>query len=335
MQRIEFEKRLIILLASNLFTYNKKNKFSLFSTQSELHIMNFRKSFVFLLLFSAISVKGYNQYYYYDKDFVWEIGASLGTMNCITDVGGANSDTKYYINEIRAKRFKFSGGIYAGVMYQNLVGLRLEGTMGSVEANDADITSTASLNLITKTNRNLNFRSSIKEIALLAEFHPLMLKYHEDGDPLLSPYATAGVGYYSFNPQTTLNGRTVDLQPLSTEGQGFAEYLDRTPYKRSQINLPVGIGLRYELNDYINLRLEFLHRILFTDYLDDASNKFYIKPELFSKYLAPKDAADARTLFNRSINGEVPARRGNPDNHDTYMSLSLKVSFVLGRGPSY
>lgn len=297
--------------------------------------MKFGKLFLFLLVFTVISVKGYNQYYYYDNDFVWEFGASVGAMNCITDIGGANTDTKYYINEIRAKRFKFAGGIYAGVTYQNVVGLRLEGTMGSIQADDADITSSASLNLITKRNRNLNFRSNISEIALLAEFHPLMLKYHEKGDPYLSPYVIGGVGYFKFNPQTTLNGRTVDLQPLSLEGQGFAEYLDRQPYKRSQMNIPVGIGLRYEVNDVINLRLEFLHRILFTDYLDDASNKFFIKPELFSKYLSPSAAADARALSNRSINGEIPARRGNPDNNDTYMTLSLKVSFVLGRNPRY
>ena len=36
-----------------------------------------------------------------------------------------------------------------------------------------------------------------------------------------------GVGYFSFNPQAKLGNRWIDLQPLSTEGQGFPEYPDR------------------------------------------------------------------------------------------------------------
>ena len=295
---------------------------------------------MFLLVLSAFSVKGYSQYYYYnqgyyDNDFVFEFGVSAGAMNCITDMGGANSDTRIYINEIRGKRFKFSPGIYTGFMYQNFVGARLEATWGSVEANDEDITSTASLNLITKRNRNLHFKSNILELALLAEFHPMMLKYYEDGPPLISPYVAAGVGYFSFNPQANIGGRWIDLQPLHTEGQTFAEYRDRTPYSRSQINIPVGLGLRYEVTNFMNVRLEFLHRILFTDYLDDASNRFYVNPNLFSKYLSPRDAAYAKALSNPSLNGKVPARRGNPDDNDTYMSLSLKVGIVLGRPPRY
>ena len=297
--------------------------------------MNFGKFFLLLTISSFISVKGYNQVYYYDKDVMWEFGASVGAMNCITDVGGANSDTKYYINEIRSNRFKLAGSIYASGLYQNIIGGRIEATVGTIEANDADITSTASLNLTTKKNRNLNFRSKIREITLLAEFHPLMLKTYDEGEPYFSPYVMAGVGYFSFNPQALLAGRLIDLQPLSLEGQGFAEYRDRSPYKKSQINIPLGIGVRYEVNQFVNVRLEFLHRILFTDYLDDASNKFYIKPDLFSKYLSPADAANARALLNPSLNGEIPARRGNPDNMDTYMSLSLKVGIVLGRGPRY
>jgi hypothetical protein len=85
----------------------------------------------------------------------------------------------------------------------------------------------------------MHFRSSILELALLAEFHPLMLKYYPDGQPSLSPYVTAGVGWFSFNPQAQAGGLWHDLQPLATEGQGFAEYPDRQPYRRAQVNVPV------------------------------------------------------------------------------------------------
>jgi hypothetical protein len=293
-----------------------------------------------VILISMFSSKSYSQYYYYnnnyyDNDFVFEFGASVGVMNCITDVGGANSETKYYLNEMRMRNHKFSPGFYFGTMYQNFIGARLEATYGSVSADDKDITNPASLNLVTKRNRNLHFRSNILELALLAEFHPLMIKYYEDGLPLISPYVAAGVGYFNFNPQALAGGRWVDLQPLRTEGQGFPEYRERTPYKRSGVNVPIGLGLRYEVSNMMNVRFEFLHRVLFTDYLDDASNRFYPNQQLFSEYLSPMNAAYAKALSNPSRNGKVPARRGNPDDNDSYMSFSLKVGIVLGRPPQY
>ena len=298
------------------------------------------KLFLMLAFFAFLSSKSSAQYYYYndgyyDNDLVFEFGGGVSAMNAICDVGGANSDTKYYLNEMRWGSFKSAFSIYTGVMYQNFIGARLEGTWGNVQGSDLQITSSSSQNLITKRNRNLSYKSKVNEITLMAEFHPLMLKYYEDGTPRLSPYALAGVGYFWFNPQATVAGRIVDLQPLRTEGQGFDEYPERQPYKLSSVNIPLGFGLRYELTPLFNLRLEFLHRILFTDYLDDASNRYYADPTLFAKYLSVKDAAYAKALANPSKNGKVPARRGNPDDNDAYMSINLKIGIVLGRQARY
>jgi len=289
--------------------------------------------FFFLL---SISKKANSQFFfynnnYYDKDLMYEFGMGLGAMNCIVDIGGANSDQGYYINELHLKNTRLSASAYAGIMYQNFIGLRLMGTIGSVTANDNMITSTASLNLITKNNRNLNFRSSITEAVLLAEFHPFMIRYYEEGPPLLSPYILAGVGYFGFRPQGLYDNLWIDLRPLHTEGQGFTEYKDVTPYKLHQINMPLGIGLRYELSDKLNVRLEFLHRVLFDDYLDDAHSRKYVSPAVFSKYLSPRDAAYARIFYNPSLNGKIPARRSNPDDNDAYMTFSVKFGVILGR----
>lgn len=298
------------------------------------------KLFLILLISTAISISSNAQYYYYndsyyDADVVYEFGGGVGIMNTICDVGGPNSDTKFYMNEIRMKNYKLAAGIYMGIMYQNYLGLRLEGTWGSVESKDADITSSASLNLVTKRNRNLSFRSKVNEIGLMAEFHPLNLRYYDDGAPVFSPYILAGVGYFWFNPQVDIGNRRIDLQPLRTEGQGFDEYPDRQPYKLSAVNIPFGLGFRYELSPLFNIRLEYIHRTLFTDYLDDASSRYYVDPNLFTKYLSVKDAAYAKALSNPSKNGKVPARRGNPDDNDTYMTINLKFGIVLGREPRY
>ncbi|HEX8277789.1 MAG TPA: DUF6089 family protein, partial [Segetibacter sp.] len=182
-----------------------------------------------------------------------------------------------------------------------------------------------------KRNRNLSFKSNITEVALLFDFRPLILFELEPKKWAPEPYITAGIGWFSFNPQTQYNGRWVDLKPLHTEGQGFSEYPGVSNYKLSQFNIPFGIGFRYKLSSRVNIRLEYIHRKLFTDYLDDASREKFINPALFDKYLSPAAAADAKALYNRTLNGRTPPTRGIPRNNDTYMSLTLKLGVVLSK----
>jgi hypothetical protein len=273
---------------------------------------------------------------YYNNSFSYELTAGFGVMNCITDIGGSNSDKTYYINEIRLKNTKPCFSISGAAMYQNLIGVRLEGMWGAVQSADADIDiDGASVNVKSKYERNLSFRSKISEVSLLVEFHPLLLFVDTKDPPLWSPYIIAGVGMFSFNPQTLLRNTYIDLAPLRTEGEGFLEYKDCKPYSTSQFNIPVGVGLRYEASDAVNLRLEFNHRILFTDYLDDAHSAGFVNAEVFGKYLDITNAANAKQLYNRSLDGQIPARRGNPKNNDVYMSIAFKVGLVLRRKARY
>ena len=308
----------------------KSLKFSVFLHTMKSVNMKTLKIFIVILFCFSSSEKLFSQFYYDDNDLIIEIGGGLGMMSCVTDLGGANTDSKIYFNEWN--KFTTSPTLFVGVMYQDFLGLRLQSTWGKVSANDATIKGTSG-NLISKRNRNLNFRSNIVEIALLTEFHPFMLKYYEDGPPRLSPYLTAGIGYFSFKPEAYFDGRYIDLRPLRLEGQDMTEYPDRTLYKTSQVNVPLGVGIRYEINDLLNVRFEFLHRVLFTDYLDDASNRKWIDPKLFDKYLTPLQAAYAKALYDPRIPGAKPspARRGNPDDNDTYLTFNFRLGLTLGR----
>jgi hypothetical protein len=147
-----------------------------------------------------------------------------------------------------------------------------------------------------------------------------------------------GIGVFSFNPLAKLNGNWIELQPLSTEGQGFAEYPNRKVYKLTQINFPVGGGLKYELSPRVNLRLEAISRILTTDYLDDLSTR-YVNPALFAKYFSGVQLANALALNDRrsKFNSEYPINpvggqlRGNPTDNDAYFTFNLKVGMTFGR----
>ncbi len=300
-------------------------------------------SFVFVL--SLASFKADAQYYfyndeYYDNDVTFEVGASLNAMNCLTDLGGKKGIGKRFLKDLNTGKTHVAGGVFFSAMYRNAIGVRVEGTFGKLSADDnvlSGITDIAK----ERYNRNLNFRTTLTEGSVLAEIHPLfIINNYAESDaypPRLSPYLLAGVGYFSYNPQGQVPGTNnwVDLQPLSTEGQGFPEYPDRKPYKLQQINIPVGLGFKYEVNPLFNLRLEGIYRILNTDYLDDVSTT-YVTPASFLSNFTPTKAALAQMMSDKqiikrpnTIGGK--GKRGSPAEKDAYFSLNLKISFVLGR----
>lgn len=280
------------------------------------------------------------QYYYYNNQYyenavVFEFGPSFGIMNCLTDLGGKKGIGKNFIKDLNWKNIKLSYGFYAMAMYQNKIGLRLEGTFGEVSAYDSILQSVQNTTF-GRYERNLSFKSKISDFQLALEIHPLMFKYYDEEPPRFSPYGVIGIGYYSFDPQAKLNGQWYSLQPLRTEGQGFSEYPDRSPYKLNQLNISAGLGIKYEINSLFNARLELNHRILSTDYLDDVSTE-YIDPNLFYNYLPVNLAAIAQQLHNRK--GElnpsdvtsIGDQRGDPKDNDAFFTVQLKIGMTLGR----
>jgi hypothetical protein len=297
------------------------------------------------LAFCCFNLPSKAQYYFYNSDYydnpvLFELGVGTGIMNCLTDLGGRKGIGKKFIKDLNMGNTQLNGSVFLSANYKNAIALRLEGSFGQVKAYDSILkkvkTSTSG-----RYERNLSFRSSISEFMALAEIHPLVLfrKNGEDDDrepSRLSPYLLGGVGFFSFSPQAKLQSKWVDLQPLRTEGQGFAEYPDSKLYKLRQINIPVGIGAKYDLSPIVNLRAEFLYRILSTDYLDDVSGT-YIDPTVYTSYLTGSRLTNALLLNDRKYEIDPTAitasgdQRGNTKNNDAYFSLNVKVSIVLGR----
>jgi len=283
------------------------------------------------------------QYYfyndgYYDTPLMFELGASIGAMNSLTDIGGKKGIGGKYFKDLNMGNTEMVAGLYFGAIYKSMVGLRLEANFGKVSAYDSVLAGVKDI-AIARYNRNLSFRSNITEIALIAEFHPLFAfidwDMKEMDPPRFSPYIMAGIGYFKFNPQAKLNNTWVDLQPLSTEGQGFAEYPDRKPYELSSISIPLGAGVKYELSPMINLRAEFLYRATNTDYLDDVSTK-YIDESIYANYFAGAKLNNALLLHDRQLGQDyrqtLPGKkRGNTKDNDNFFSFNLKVGLAIGR----
>ncbi len=303
-----------------------------------------------MVMLIATGKKATAQYYFYDafsynSAVMFEFGASAGIMNCLTDLGGKKGLGKKMAGDLNIGKSQLNGSLYLMATYKEAVALRLEGTWGSVKAYDSIMVKEKG-NTNGRYERNLNFRSKISEISLVAEFHPLFMfinwSLREDQDPpRISPYLAAGIGWFSFNPQArSRRGDWVDLQPLSTEGQGFAEYPERKQYKLSQFNMPIGIGIRYELSSTFNLRAELMHRRLYTDYLDDVSTN-YIDNGTFANYFSGQQLQDALDLTsnqrtNNGPNANIYRKtetgiRGNPNNNDSYFTFNIKLGLTFGR----
>jgi len=299
-------------------------------------------SIISMLLLTLFSKNVSAQYYFYDENYydqaiLIEVGGSIGAMNCLTDLGGKSGIGKGFIKDLNNGKSFLSGGVYVNVSYKNAIGLRLELCNGKVAADDQVLSTVSSGDIARfRYNRNLNFQSSIKEYSGMLEIHPLLLfvdwESRDQEAPKYSPYLLGGYGSFKFNPQLKDGNRLIDLQPLSTEGQGLKEYPDRPVYKLTQTNYPFGLGLRYEISPIINLRGEFVYRLLTTDYLDDVSTN-YIDPSFYAlNGFSGTKLENALFLNNRETNGQktdIGGKRGSPTNNDAYFSFNLKLGVNL------
>lgn len=301
--------------------------------------------FLFLMMLLFACNRSVAQYYfyndsYYDTPLMFEVGGSIGAMNSLTDIGGKKGIGGKFVKDLNMGNTELTGGVYISALYKYTFGLRLEANFGKVSAEDSVLRKVATTDIArARYNRNLSFRSNITEVALVGEFHPLFAFIDwtaRDGEPpRFSPYVLAGISYFSFNPQAKLNNNWVNLQPLSTEGQGFAEYPNRKPYKLNAIGIPVGAGVKYELSPLINLRMELMYRHTTTDYLDDVSTK-YIDKTLFANYFSGAKLVNAVLLSDRQRGEYLPQtypdkKRGNPKDKDNFFSANLKIGIALGR----
>lgn len=272
---------------------------------------------------------------YYQNNLTYELGGSVGIMNCFTDLGGGKDKSAGLIRNLNISNTQPEASIYFSVVYKYAIALTVEATFGKVKAAD-NVLKNIQSSAPDRYLRNLSFQSAINEISLVTEIHPVFFKKFNEGEnlPRVSPFLVGGIGYFSFNPQAKINNKLVSLQPLSTEGEGFSEYPDRKRYKLKQVNFPVGLGIKYKLSPYLNINLECIYRFLHTDYLDDVSTS-YIDKEVFSKYFTNPTLSDAASLSDRqgeidpSRSAKVGSQRGNPNKNDSYFTFGVKAGFIF------
>jgi hypothetical protein len=224
-------------------------------------------------------------------------------------LAGYQGDLK--ANTVSLSQTKLMGSIGARYDLSEHVTARTYFTLASLKADDKKGTSTMQ-------QRNLNFQTKLLDWELTAQYNLFSLN-----DRWWTPYAFAGIGLYHFKPYTTdADENKVFLQPLSTEGQGFADGVKE--YKLTQFTIPLGIGIDYPLNEDMRLGLEFGYRKIFTDYLDDVSGNYADQQSLLNA--RGQTAVDFAWRGDEVGAGSYPAAgtpRGNNNQKDGYYYVAV------------
>jgi hypothetical protein len=272
---------------------------------------HFIKKILFLIVFSS--------FLFLNASFSQRIRATFGLGACS------------YIGDLQKREellVQPSTAFSVGAMYNlnNYCKARVDFSLLTVRGDDK-VNSSA---FYTRA-RNLNFRSTVWELAFLAEldFVNLFLKQ----ETLFTPYIFLGPSILHFNPTTIdRNGNKVRLHNVGTEGQllGNPAYENRK-YNLLQLNLQGGAGIRYAINNKVTLGVETSIRRLNTDYIDDIHTPSYVNP---AEFLA-KGQIVAAQLQHRGdelgygFNYAQSGARGTGIGYDFYYTIEVKATFRL------
>ena len=202
-----------------------------------------------------------------------------------------------------------------------------------------------------RSNRNLHFESDIWDFHAAFDLNLNTFEFGQKKGVI--PYIFGGVSVFKFNPQAqffyqpnswqnltndqsyeTLEPRDedwIELQPLGTEGQETTEYNDIRRYSLTQFAVPVGLGVKFKLNQNWTFGLEYSTRITFTDYLDDVSGDY---AELV--FLEAQYGAMSKAMADRSPNENAAGvARGDESKRDLYNIFGITLTYrILKSGES-
>ena len=245
---------------------------------------------------------------------------------------GITAGVAHYFGDLNTRasinRSKPAVGVFYRKQFNNYLALRVSAHYAQLGYSDI-----YSKNKYQNT-RNLSFNSDIIEFAIHGDFN--FFKF-VPGDPEYSftPFVTIGVGVFSYNPYAYLNGRKVFLRPLGTEGQNIkykgADGKVRKPYGSTAICIPIGLGIKYSINNNLNLSFQIAQRLTTTDYLDDVSST-YVGINKFPPLNGQPSTAGI--LQDRSFEKGVPigiegVQRGWSKQKDQYIIAEVGISFNI------
>lgn len=246
-----------------------------------------------------------------------EFGIGVGAAHYFGDL---NTDASL-------NRPKFSAGVFFIKQFNNYVGLRISGDYAFLGYSDIYSKNEA------QQRRNLSFNTNVWELSLSGYFNFFRFIPGVSGYKF-TPYLFLGAGVFSYDPYAYLSGTKYYLRQLGTEGQNVDS--SKKQYGTMAVCIPFGVGIKYSINENINVFAEVGYRFTTTDYLDDVSTT-YAGPSAF--ILTHPDGTQeveypAYYLQDRSYETGDPIgikgrQRGNSSQKDAYAIFHVGISFNL------
>jgi hypothetical protein len=307
--------------------------------------MRINKIGVGLMLSAILVVSSLSAQYFGNKTTYWKnarhtMTLGLGAANFLGELGGRDQIGSDFIYDLEISKTRPSLMVNYRYQLGSRFYARAQFTFGYIAGNDA-LTSEPF-----RRNRNLHFRSPVFELAVMMEVAILDFKaknryqtgIKKSGIEGWSLTAIAGFGFTRFNPQGNFEGTWYNLRPLRTEGQGLDD--GPVPYSLFTAVIPLGFRIGYEINKEWSLGLELIHRITFTDYMDDASGIYYDNAVLNDNF-GPLSAHFADPSLGTYIdeNGNssplnstfTGAQRGDLENNDAYMFAHITATYTFSQ----
>lgn len=236
--------------------------------------------------------------------------------------GGSN-----YTGELQDSRYEFSRMHFAvggSLTYRFAPMLSVRGEVWKDNLSGLDAESKNGANRI----RNLNFNTRLYEVSVAGIYSILNPELHR-----VSPYLFGGLAVFRINPYThDAAGTQYFLYPLSTEGQGMAQYPDKKEHRLYHFSIPFGGGLQCAVQDKWTIGFEMGFRVSFSDYIDDVSGRF-VEPLLLQQ--ARGDKAVELSYRSDELTGGNPlypragSLRGNSDANDWYYNTVVRFQYRL------
>lgn len=302
----------------------------------------------FFLVFCVILLvpaDGWSQAYKWTKLKRYAtVSGSLGGTNYFGEIAPES-----HFASLRTAYSRPNLGVHYSYKFDPRVGVRTSFTWGRLLASDIRSAGRDEAENLPRFKRNLSFRNDIKELALVATFNLFQQRKLFTSRPDYTPYGFIGIAGFHHNPKAYTGGAPgilpgwYALQPLGTEGQNVPDKGYPKPYKRIQVAIPVGLGIKYRLDRHWDFGIEVGWRKTFTDYLDDISGYYADKDDLNavdptgrSAYFA--DRSKESGFSNVSGYGNKGDQRGDLTKKDWYIISNISLNYILPariRGPKF
>ena len=254
-------------------------------------------------------------------------------VNVLQGEFGVTAGIAHYFGDLNTraaiKRPKPALGIFFKKQFNNYLGMRVSAHYAQLGYSDI-----YSKNEY-QQRRTLSFNTDLWAFAVHGDFN--FFKF-VPGDYRYSftPYITLGLGVFSYNPYAYLENEKIFLRPLGTEGQNIS-YVGsngktRKTYGSMSLCVPIGMGIKYNVTDKVNVSFQIAQRLTMTDYIDDVSTT-YIGSDKFDILPNGKPSLAAlmqdRSYENGTPIGVEGRQRGWSKQKDQYLIAEFGVSFNI------